>query len=184
MLQSRRMPDLARLVLLLALLPVRGEPALHGLSIALNGREVAVSFRLENGFQREVVERLESGLPTGFSFDLQLMRDRAHWWDEELDASRFEVVAMFNAVTREYLVNTKKDGRLIDSKTLRDEGDLARAMTVFTALPAFTLDNPSPHERYLVRARVETGTTEILGVFPHALRTPWLESNKVRVREP
>ena len=70
----------------------------------------------------ETRERIESGLPTGFIYELELARDRKRWWDDGLARARLEVVAMYNAVTREYLVNTKQDGKLIDSRTVRDAG--------------------------------------------------------------
>jgi hypothetical protein len=161
-----------------------GEPSIQKLAIALNGRQILVSFELADGFGAELRERIESGLPTGFVYELQLMRDRAHWWDRYLDSSRIDVDAMYNAVTHEYLVNTKHDGKLIDSRTLRDEGELRRAMTQFTAVPAFVLQESSRRERYLVRVRVELGTSQILGFIPFQTTTTWVESNKVRGVDP
>jgi hypothetical protein len=167
----------------LAATAAAAEPRIRDLSIVADGVQILVSFRLDGGFTPGLVERLESGLPTSLDYELELVRDRKRWWDAELDSARLEVVAMFNAITREYLVNTKLDGKLIDSRTLRDRDDLERAMTVFTALPVFTLE-PRGRERYLVRARVELGTGNWLGFIPVLRTTDWLESNKVRVRTP
>ena len=169
--------------------PARGaadaeEPAVRELTIALNGVQVLASFRLANGFTPEVLGRIESGLPTGFVFELELLRDRQRWWDEVLDSTSIEVVVMFNAVTREYLLNTKLAGKLLDSRTLHDPAELEQAMTRFSALPVFTLRGATRRERYLVRARAELGTGNVLGFVPVMRATPWVESNKVRVREP
>lgn len=160
------------------------EPALEELSITLSGFQVLASFRLEGGFGPEIRERIDSGLPTGIVFELELARDRKRWWDEVLDTTRLEVVAMFNAVTREYLVNTKHEGKLIDSRTIRDPAELEAMMTRFAAVPVFVLDEPSRRERYLVRARAELGTGNVLGFVPVMRSTDWVESNKVRVRQP
>lgn len=169
---------------LLAAPAAADEPAVRELSIALDGVQVLASFRLAGGLTPELRERIESGLPTGFLFELDLLRDRQRWWDESLDSTRIEVVAMFNAVTREYLVNTKLEGKLIDSRTLRDADELERVMTRFQAVPVFVLRSPSRRERYLVRARAELGTGNLLGFVPVMRATPWVESNKVRFREP
>jgi hypothetical protein len=91
---------------------------------------------------------------------------------------------MFNAVTREYLVNTKHDGKLLDSKTVRDRAELEQTMTRIAAMPVFVLEQPSRRERYLVRARAELGTGNVLGFVPVMRATAWVDSNKVRVREP
>lgn len=168
----------------LAATAAAAEPRIRGLSIVVDGSRVLASFRLEDGFTPEVLERLESGLPTGFVYRLELARDRKRWWDAGLDSKRFEVVSMFNAVAREYLVNTKLDGKLIDSRTLRDTAEVEAAMTRFTNLPAFTLEPPGSRERYLVRARVEFGTGHLLGFIPYLRTSSWAESNKVRVTAP
>jgi len=169
---------------LLAAPAAADEPAVRELSIALDGVQVLASFRLAGGLTPELRERIESGLPTGFLFELELMRDRKRWWDEGLDSTLIEVVAMFNAVTREYLVNTKLAGKLIDSRTLRDPDELELAMTRFQAVAVFVLRSPSQRERYLVRARAELGTGNLLGFVPVMRATEWVESNKVRFREP
>jgi len=160
------------------------EPAVRDLSITLSGFQVLATFRLEGGFGPEIRERIDSGLPTGIVFDLELARDRKRWWDEVLDSTRLEVVAMFNAVTREYLVNTKHEGKLIDSRTVRDPAELETMMTRFQAVPIFALDEPSRRDRNLARARAELGTGNVLGFVPVMRATDWVESNKVRVREP
>ena len=174
-----------RALVLLALVAAatRG-PAIRDLAIATDGVQIRVSFQFSGGFDREVVDRIASGLPTAFVYDLELLRDRKRWWDDSVDMKRLEVIAMFNAVTREYLVNTKLDGRLIDSRTLRDPGDLERAMTRFTALPIFIVQPSSDRRRILVRARVVLGTNHWLGFIPTLKTTDWVESNKLRIRTP
>jgi hypothetical protein len=156
--------------------------AIRDLSISSAGAQVVVSFRLEHAFGPEIDRRLESGLPTGWVYELEMLRDRKRWSDEELDSARLEVVAMFNAVTQEYLINTKQDGKLIDSRTVRERAELERAMTVFQALPVFALRGPSSRERYLVRARVELSPGSILGFIPVRRTTSWVESNKIRIK--
>lgn len=160
------------------------EPALEELSITLSGFQVLASFRLEGGFGPEIRERIDSGLPTGIVFELELARDRKRWWDEVLGSTRIEVVAMFNAVTREYLVNTKHAGKLIDSRTLRDPEELEEVMSRFAAVPVFVLRGATRRERYLVRVRAELGTDNLLGFVPVMRSTDWVESNKVRPRDP
>ena len=161
--------------------PPAAETKLRDLAIVVAGGQVLVSFHLDGGFLPEVSERMESGLPTGFGYELVLSRDR-QWFDATVATARLDVIAMFNAVTREFLVNTKLDGKLIDSQTLRDRDALARAMTRFEALPVFTLAPSAQRARYLVRARVEVGTTQMLGFIPVLRTSDWAESNKVRLR--
>ncbi len=165
-------------------LAASGEPTIENLSVTAHGGQVLVSFHLANGLDAETRERIASGLPTSFIYELELKEDRKHWWDRGLDGTVIEVVAMYNAVTREYLVNTKRGGRLIESRNVRDEVELEHAMTVFEAFPAFTMADDQDHARFLVRMRVVLGPGAMLGFIPYQRSTSWTESNKVRLRAP
>ncbi|MGE0640276.1 MAG: DUF4390 domain-containing protein [Thermoanaerobaculia bacterium] len=174
------MPWLSRWLLLGIVLATPQVPEIQGLSIMATGGQVLVSFRFEGGMTEEIRERIDSGLPTSFVYELELMKDRKHWWDRPLKSSRVEVVAMYNAVTHEYLLNTKHDGRLIGSQTVREVDELERAMTRFASFPAFAVEAGAEPGRYLVRARVELGLGAMLGFIPYQRDTPWRESNKIR----
>jgi hypothetical protein len=159
-------------------------PEIRDFSITASGGQVLVTFRFDGGLTPEIRERIDSGLPTGLVYELEFMRDRKRWWDRALDESRIEIVAMYNAVTHEYLVNTKHDGDLIGSRTVREEEELERAMTELASFPAFDVSSDSSRDRYLVRIRVELGPGTALGMFPYQRTTPWRESNKVRLGVP
>lgn len=163
---------------LLGQAPAAAEPHISDLKAAVDGRKVRVSFRLQDGFDEVLRERIQSGLPTGIVYDMQLMKDRKHWWDKSLADSSLQVVAMFNAVTREYLVNFKLDGRLVESRQLREIGELEEALTRIQSLPAFDLA-PLPGDwRLLVAVRAELGSSTLLAFIPTHLRTDWAESRK------
>lgn len=178
------MPWLGHALLLGLLATVPSEPEIRDLSIAATGGQVLVSFRLEAGLTAEVRERIESGLPTSLVYELELLRDRKRWWDSGVETSRVEIVAMYNAVTHEYLVNTKHDGKLIGSRTVREIEELERTMTELAAFPAFEVVAESSRTRYLVRVRVGLGAGAFLGFFPYQRSTSWVESNKVRFAPP
>ena len=173
------------LLLLLAwAAPAAEEPRIQEVRIAIAGGEILLSFQLEDGLTADVRERIASGLATSLVYDLELMRDRKRWWDRGIESSRLEVIAMYNAVTREYLVNTKHDGRLIGSRTVRELDELERVMTEFSAFPAFALAPEASRDRYLVRVRVDLGPGSFLGFIPVERASPWIESNKVRFETP
>ncbi|MEO7794517.1 MAG: DUF4390 domain-containing protein [Thermoanaerobaculia bacterium] len=178
------MPAWQHFLILGLLLAPTGEPTIEELRVAVDGGQVLVGFHLANGLDSDTRERIASGLPTSFIYELELKRDRKHWWDRGLNATILEVVAMYNAVTREYLVNTKQGGKLIESRTVRDEEELELAMTVFENFPAFTLEADPDNSRFLVRVRVDLGPGAALGFIPYQRSTGWLESNKVRLRAP
>ena len=165
---------------LLLAAPIMGaeKVRLVDLEVGLEGSRVEVGFRLVNGFTDELVENIQSGLPSGFTFDIRLSANRKGWFDNNVGAFRLQVVAMYNAVTREYLVNFKHDGKLVDSRVVRDLEELERVMTRFEKIPAFNLGDYGGRRKLQVRARAELGSRNILYFIPSKVTTDWRQSRK------
>ena len=183
--RPRRHPALAAAVLLLLALATAPRPAraaeLSQLHVTVAGEQAQLSFQLEGALDDDTLARIDSGLPTGFVFRFQLHRDRKHWWDDKQRETTLEVVAMFNAVAREYLVNFKHDGRLVESRLARSRAELVAAMTRFERVPLFSLAGFARRTRLLVKGRAELGSRVVLAFVPVGLETDWVESKKFRV---
>jgi hypothetical protein len=145
------------------------------------GAYVEATFHLEGGFDEVFQARLDSGLPTGFVYRFELQRDRKHWWDDKLREATVEVVAMYNAVGQEYLVNFKHDGRLVESRLVRSRPELAAALTRFDRVRLFDLAALPRRTRLLVKGRAELGSRTLLSFIPINLNTDWADSRKFRV---
>jgi hypothetical protein len=159
----------------------RAEARIEGLAVTIEGTQVLAGFRLEDGFSRKLSERLESGLPTAIVYRLELQRDRKRWYDRRLAGVSLEVVALYDAVTRETTVNFKLDDKLVESRTVRDRAAVAEAMTRIGPLPVFSLDGLAGRFRLLVKVRAELGSRMILSFIPSAITTDWAESRKFRL---
>ena len=165
------------LLLAVALLAAdASEPHISDLLISRQGSELLLSFQLVNAFDDPLLERIQSGLPTSFHYHVKLERLRRWWFNNTVSRSELQVVAMYNAITREYLVNYKLDGRLIESRVVKSEEELERAMTEFHALSLLEL--PDVGGRLVARVRVELGSKTILGLIPTTRHTEWAESER------
>lgn len=166
--------------LLLEATPARAEARVEEIDVVLQGDRVVVGFRLLDAFDAALRERIQSGLPTGFVYELELLRDRKRWYDRGLASSSLQIVAMYNAVRREYLVNAKLDGELIESRVVHDLEALERAMTEVAGLSTFSLAGMPSTRRLLVRVRAELGSRTWLLFIPARVETEWRESRKFR----
>src|SRR6185503_253607 len=148
--------------------------------------QVQVSFALAGAFDDGVMERIDSGLPTSFVYHLELLRDRKRWWDDQVAEVTLEVVAMYNAVSQEYLVNFKRDGKLVESRLARDRAGHESAMTRFERIPLFAVADlgSSAGSRFRVRARAELGSKTWLSFIPIHVDTDWTQSRKFRPKAP
>lgn len=170
-------------ILFLAAVPATAEPRVRGLHVSVDGRRVLVDFRLQDAFDEETAERVTTGLPTTFVYELELLRDRKRWFDRPLDSATVQVVALFDAVSREYLVNYKLNGKLIESRMVRDLDELRVAMTRFDDIPAFDLEPLPRRWRLLVKVRALLGPKTWFAIIPTRVSTDWRESDKFMAPE-
>ena len=173
----------AGLVALLTVAQADAKPRMTDLKVLPQGSRIEVSFALVDAFDQELVERIETGLPSGFDYQFRLQRDRKWWFDAGMRSTTLEVFATYDAVNGEYLVNFRQDGRLIESRVLRNLAELERAMTRFDGLFLFTAER-RPDRRLIVRARARLGSKNVLGFIPATVATDWVESSKFRLPEP
>lgn len=134
---------------------------------------VSVSFTLEGAFDREeVLRELQSGLPTVFTYDVELIRKRSNWFDNVVARSRIEIIATFNSVTREYLVNYRRDRKLVRSEIVKDFEQLKRRMSRIEEQDLFDLGQRRP-SKMRIRARADVVQELVFYIVPRTVRTPW-----------
>lgn len=159
------------------------EPRISDLDFRIEGQQLRLSFRLVDAFDDNLKKRIDSGLYSGFTFEFELVRDRKTWFNKSLDSGSLQVVAMYNAVTREYLINLRHDGDLIDSRVVQDVAELERALTEIDDLAVFSVAGVNPRQRLRVRVRAELGTRTVFFFIPNTVHTDWEESERFWLSE-
>ena len=172
---------LALLLFFLTASQARADAKISEIRVELDGGQVLASLTLRGAFDRRLWERVESGLPTPILYRFELARDRKRWWDRKVADNTLEVVAVYDAVARAYTVHHKLDGKLVESRTVRERKELETAMTVIERLPVFSLAGLPRQGRLLVRVQAEMGSRTMLSLIPVAINTDWKESSKFRV---
>jgi hypothetical protein len=178
-----RVLSLAVLTLALSVrLAAAPNPKIENLSATSSNAKVSVRFSLTGAFaDGEMVEALQSGVPTSFTYIVEIFRDRPNWFDDGLDRARIEVICTFNSVTREYLLNYRRDDRLVRSETFSDLAALERGMTTVEETALFDISGRKAHK---LKVRVKANLTRgwVLWVIPWEVSTRWRET-RVRVAE-
>jgi len=165
-----------RLAIFFYLLPAAAfaaEPSIENLSAAAASGKVSVHFVLANGFDRpETVQALQSGIPTALNYVVEIYRDRPNWFDEGIGRSHIEVIATFNSVTREYLINYRRDRRLVRSETFTDLPTLEKRMTTIDEADLFDIGTRRPY-KLRVRAKADFMRDYLLYFIPREMSTRW-----------
>jgi hypothetical protein len=149
---------------------------------AANGK-VSVRFALDGAFRNpEMVEALNSGLPTSLAYSIEIFRDRPNWFNTGIAKARVEVVCTFNSVTREYLLNYRRNRHLVRSETFTDLAALERRMTTIEEPDLFDIGDRRPYKlKVAVKADLMRGW--LMYVIPWEVSTRWRET-RVRTAEP
>lgn len=165
---------LAFLVLALAAGPdPADDPSIDNLSASAISGGVNVRFSLVGAFRNEeTVKALQNGLPTSFTYVVEMFRDRPNWFDDGAGRTRIEVIATFNSVTREYLLNYRRDRKLVRSETFSDLASLERRMTTIDEPGLFAIGRHKPH-KLRVRVKADLRRGWLWYVIPWNFSTRW-----------
>lgn len=176
---------LLSLLLLTAAEASSAAPAdIRNLSAVANGSIVGVRFSLANAFaDPDLVKALQSGLPTSFEYVIEIYRDRPNWFDQGVARSRIEVIATFNSITREYLLNYRRDRKLVRSETFTDLASLERGMSTVDEPALFDTGGRRPH-KLRVRVRADFGRTFLFYVIPSSNSTRWRSARVAQETRP
>ena len=158
-------------------------PKIENLAASARSGRVSVRFALAGAFaQEEMVEALRSGLPTSFTYTIEIFRDRPNWFDDGIAQARVEVICTYNSVTREYLLNYRRDRQLVRSETFSDLAELQRRMTTIDEQDLFDAGDRKPY-KLKVRAKADLMRGWLMYVIPWEMSTNWRET-RVKVAQP
>ena len=131
------------------------EPDLSVAPIARDGK-VLVSFELSDGFTDDVLDVIQSGLPTKFSYDVELRHGSAAWFDRTIAAVTASATVRFDNLTRRYQMSRTLDGRVEDARPTEDREAVRRWMTRFDHIPLSMTSALEANGEYYVRVRAHT----------------------------
>lgn len=159
--------------LTLALRAEAAEPRIERVAADAANGMVSVRFNLVNAFDApEFEQALQSGLPTGFTYHVQIIRKRPNWFDDTVATSTIEVISTYNSVTKDYLLNYRRDRKLVRSETYVDVASLRQAMTTIDEPSLFSIGGRRPY-KLVVRARADVARGFLLYLIPRDISTDW-----------
>jgi hypothetical protein len=126
-------------------------PDLTVTPIARDG-QLLVSFELNEGLNPEVRDAIQSGLPTSYSYQIDVSRGTA-WFDRTIASVTVTASVHFDNLTRRYQMSRAVDGRLEDARPTEDQDAVQRWMTRFDRVPVSTTAALEANGEYYVSVR-------------------------------
>ncbi len=129
--------------------------------------ELLVFASLRGAFSPKLLETIHSGVMVRFVFDMALLRSRKLIYDVEVSSRRLHHQVQYNALKKTYTFVVEKDAKSLERKTTRSKDEMIDWMRELNGVPIASVGALSPHERYYVRIRAQSGSVNL--VFPFNL---------------
>jgi len=145
-----------------------GDNAIITVAPQARGDSIIVSFSTPRAVTPAIEQAIASGLPTTFTYDVELRRPSTFWFDKLVDSARIAVTVRFEPLTRRYHVTLLQDGRVAEERTTDHVEDVRRWVSTFERLPLFTTRELQEHTTYDVRVRGRTSPRHTWSFWPWA----------------
>jgi len=139
-------------------------PDLSVAPLARDG-QVLVSFDLTDAFSSDVRDAIQSGLPTTFSYDIELRRETT-LFDRIVASMTIEASVRFDNLTRRYQMSRTVDGRVEDARPTEDPDTVRRWLTHFEQVPLSNTSALETNGEYYVRVRAHTRSRNTWFLWP------------------
>lgn len=178
---------------LLALLAPRPSAAAAGaritdIIVTPAGESLVVFATLEEAFTREIEESIVNGVPTTFTYQVRLMRERAFFPDAEVATLTVRQSVAYDLLKDEFQF-ARDDSRRNSTRVTKSYGELKRWMAELAGVTLASRRLLDPEERYYVRVKAEIRSVSLIFPLDYLLffvsffnfDTPWAVSSLFRV---
>jgi hypothetical protein len=131
------------------------EASIDEVIIATN-RNLKVSFEVRNAFTEKIEEAIASGIPTSFTFRVELYRKRGIWFNEDLVEFKFKHTVKHDNLREEYYITLEEKGQ--DVIKIKDFNEMKKLMTVVDSIPLLPMYRFKKGEKYEVKIKGELDT--------------------------
>ena len=121
---------------------------------------VTIGFRVEGAFSDSIIEAIQTGAPTSFTYVIQLYRGNKSEPDEHLFTRRLERTIQYDTLRQHYLITG--DG---PQKIAEDWAGAERLMTIVQDVPVALTSGMDDADEYYVMIKAELEEVRLPFVF-------------------
>lgn len=117
----------------------------------VDGKQVVVTFELNDAYNDDVKEMIASGLRTTFTYDVELRAVVAGWVDRTIATTVVSITDQYDNLTRRHSLSRTVEGRIDETLVTEDEALVAEWLTRVTRLPVCQTSKLERNREYYVR---------------------------------
>jgi hypothetical protein len=138
---------------------------------------ILVSFGVDDAFDEDIAQAIDSGLEVSFRYNIELRRVRRAWLDEKEASRQIRTTVAYDNLTKRYSLTREIDGE-IDATELVDNPDaMRRFMTTFESLLLFDVSSMEANEEYYLRVNGVMRVKNVLLLIPWDVGADWREAH-------
>jgi hypothetical protein len=141
---------------ILLTLSVRGhalEAKISDIVISAGKKDLLVYFKVSNCFTKKMEEAIFAGIPTTFTFALELLQERDLWFDQKIVSGETKHTIKYDTVKKIFYVTFSGDGR--GPLEFTDFSGAKQAMEEVNAAAISPLNQLSKEARYYVKVKAK-----------------------------
>jgi hypothetical protein len=125
---------------------------IHDILVTNNANHVLVYARVTNSFTKDIEAAILAGVPTTFTFLLDLFQERSGWLDRKLSRTTIRCTIKYDNIKKLFLVST--DGEK-EASSFSDFESAKRAMADLNGVPVAQLKALKRNENYYVMIKAK-----------------------------
>lgn len=142
----------------------KDHPGLTDIRLANTRDNLLIYFEMENAFPPKIIQRIETGILTPFSFHIDLYKTGGSWLDKKITEIDIQSTIKYNSLKQEYTVSQPwKEKKPFETKSFDEARDW---MTRIDNLVVAPLSDLVKGEKYQIRIRAQLTRVTL----PFALR--------------
>jgi hypothetical protein len=132
-------------------------PNIVNIGVATKGKYVVMNARLIDGFTEKITEAIESGVPMGFTFEIELRKQNSAWVDSLVSSNTIRHKIQFDPLKKAYRFS--EVGKNVRRKVItRKMSRYQKLMLTLKDIPVAPLFRLNPDEKYYVRVKADLET--------------------------
>ena len=132
-------------------------PNIVNIGVATKGKYVVMNARLIDGFTEKITEAIESGVPMGFTFEIELRKENTAWVDSLVSSNTIRHKIQFDPLKKAYRFS--ESGKNVRRKVItRKMSRYQKLMLTLKDIPIAPLFRLNPDEKYYVRVKADLET--------------------------
>ena len=156
------------------------EAKMGNLRVGSDQKNIFISFDLTNGFTDDIQEAVLSGIPTTFTFFIDIYKKRTFWPDKKVASLRFSRYCKYDPLKDEFEIFREENSK--NYLYLKDVNEVKEVMTSADKIPVAPLFLFSKDDEYRIRVKAELDTIDLPFPLNYLLffvsfwdyETPWL----------